>query len=58
MSKNSPQDAPAYLTTVSPDERGRVNVRKWLGRTADGEIVDYRVHVYADGGLLLTPVNA
>lgn len=53
---NTPINPPAYLTTVSPDERGRVNVRKWLGRTPTGEIVDYRVHVYDDGGILLTPV--
>ena len=53
---NTPTNAPAYLTTVSPDERGRVNLRKWLRLEAEGEIVDYRVHIYDDGGILLTPV--
>lgn len=58
MTHTTPINPPPYITTVSPDPRGRVNVRKWLRTDPNGEIVDYRVHVYADGGLLLTPVNA
>lgn len=47
-----------HHTTVSPDERGRVNLRKYLERhESTGEIVDYRVHLYDDGAILLRPVK-
>lgn len=46
-----------HHTTAHPDERGRVNVRKYLRQhESTGEYLEYRVHLYDDGAILLRPV--
>ncbi len=45
-------EIPPYHTTLSADDRGRVNLRKYLH--VDEE---YRVHLFEDGSVMLRPVR-
>lgn len=50
-----------HHTTLRPDQRGRLTLRNYLRQTSAGsdgapEYVEYRVHPYRDGAILLRPV--